>query len=201
MPSITLTFKLVNTNDTIFRYIGYSYNCPLPSLFWQKDGYVVGLISRAMETVQTSMIVPAGRHYIVFGTSSEDALGYWMDIKIDVSGVTTTQRVHRRQYGYLAFDIGFDGKVTKVIKVDDGTVAPDRSPPVTPSTSGSGGQSISGGGGGVGSTGVTQTVDVGSTIKQMMDTMMPPMIHMMGMMMMMQMMIGMMSSLAGAFAG
>ena len=198
MPSITLTFKLVNTNDTAVRYVGYSYNCPLPSLFWQKSGYVVGLISRVGETVQTSITVPTGRHYIVFGTSSEDALGYWMDMEINVSGVTATQRVHRRQYGYLAFDVGSDGKVTKV---GDGTVAPDGSPPVTPSTSGSGGQSISGGGGGVGSTGITQTVDVGSTIKQMMDTMMPPMIQMMGMMMMMQMMVGMMTTMAGAFAG
>jgi hypothetical protein len=198
MPSITLIFKLVNINDAYTRYVGYSYNSPLPSLFWQKSGYVVGIVYNVGDTVQTSITVPAGRHYIVFGTSSDNALGYWMDIELNVSGVRTTQRVHRSQYGYLAFDVGSDGSVTKV---GDGTVAPDASPPITPSTSGSGGQSTSGGGGGEGSTGVTQTVDVGSTIKQMMDTMMPPMIQMMGMMMMMQMMVGMMTSIAGAFKG
>jgi hypothetical protein len=135
-----------------------------------------------------------GKGYIVFGTSSENALGYWMEIEASISAaagteVRTLQRVHRNQYGYIVFDIASDGRITKII---DGTVPPDTAPelPSPPSGGGSGGQ-----------TGITPSVDVGEMIKQMMEKMMPPMIGMMGMMMMMQMMTGMMSSLSGASAG
>jgi len=185
MPTITIVFELVDKGGPapFISVIGYSLNQPLPSKFWYISGYVVGQIYSIGETVKTSTAVTAGRNYIVFGTSADYSSGFWTDIKASVKGAlattaSTTQRVHRRQYGYLAFDVSPDGKVTKV---SDGTVEPDESPPVT---------SVGGGGGGQ-TTKQTMTIDIGPIINQMMQSMMPPMMQMMGMMMMVQMMQGM----------
>ena len=203
--SIQITLEVTNTNDPILRYLGYAFDQPLPSLFWEQSNYVVGIVLGTGDRAQSPGItVPVGTHYIVFGSSSDNSMGYWMDIKATVQirtggvygpSISTTQRVHRGQYGYIAFKI--DGGLTKIA---EGTVSPGAAPPVTPSTSGSGGQSTSGAGGGGGST-TTPQIDIGPIINQMMNSMVPPMISMMGMMMMMQMMIGIMQSMAGALAG
>jgi hypothetical protein len=195
--SIQITLEVTNTNDPILRYLGYAFDQPLPSLFWQQSNYVVGIVVGTGDKAQSPGItVPVGTHYIVFGSSSDNSLGYWMDIKATVQirtggvygpSISTTQRVHRNQYGYIAFQIPATGGF---IKIDEGTVPPGTAPSVTPSTSGSGGQSTNGGG-----------YDPSETIKLMMEKMVPPMITMMGMMMMMQMMMGIMQSMAGAMAG
>jgi hypothetical protein len=207
---IQITFKVVNKNDSDQRYLGYAFNKPLPSMFWQQSGYVVGAVWDVGDTVQSPGItVPVGTHYIVFGTSSENALGYWMDIEATVRiwtggvygpSISTTQRVHRGQYGYIAFNIPETGGLTKI---DEGTVPPNTAPLVTASTGGSGGQSTSGAGGGEGGGGEEQdpTEAMRKTMEKMMRNTMPYMIGMMGMMMMMQMMMGMMQSMAGAMAG
>jgi len=202
---VQLTLEVVNTNDPILRYLGYAFDQPLPSLFWQQSGYVVGIVVGTGDRAQSAgIMVPVGTHYIVFGSSSDNTQGYWMDIKATVQirtggvygpSISTTQRVHRGQYGYIAFQVPATGGLTKI---GEGTVSPGQAPSVTPSTSGSGGQSTSGAGGG--ST-TTPQIDIGPIINQMMEKMVPPMISMMGMMMMMQMMMGMMQSMAGALAG
>jgi hypothetical protein len=200
---IQITFEVTDTNDSIIRYLGYAFDQPLPASFWNQIGYVVGIVvDIGDKTRSPGIIVPVGTHYIVFGSSSDNSLGYWMDIKATVQirtggvygpSISTTQRVHRNQYGYIAFNID-DG----ITKIGEGTVPPGVAPSVTPSTSGSGGQSTSGAGGG--STTMPQ-IDIGPIINQMMNNMVPPMISMMGMMMMMQMMIGIMHSMTGALAG
>jgi hypothetical protein len=203
--AIQITLEVTNTNDPILRYLGYAFDQPLPALFWNQSGYVVGIVVGTGDKAQSPGItVPVGTHYIVFGSSSDNSLGYWMDIKATVQirtggvygpSISTTQRVHRNQYGYIAFQI--DGGLTKI---GEGTVSPGTAPSVTPSTSGSGGQSTSGAGGGGGST-TTPQIDIGPIINQMMNSMVPPMITMMGMMMMVQMMMGIMQSMTGALAG
>jgi hypothetical protein len=205
--SIQITLEVTNTNDPILRYLGYAFDQPLPSLFWQQSNYVVGIVTGTGDSAQSPGItVSTGTHYIVFGSSSDNSLGYWMDIKATVQirtggvygpSVSTTQRVNRSQYGYIAFQIPATGGLTKI---GEGTVSPGAAPSVTPSTSGSGGQSTSGAGGGGGST-TTPQIDIGPIINQMMNNMVPPMISMMGMMMMMQMMTGIMQSMTGALAG
>ena len=202
--SIQITLEVTNTNDPMLRYLGYAFDQPLPASFWWQSNYVVGMVLGTGDKAQSPGItVPVGTHYIVFGSSSDNSVGYWMDIKATIQiqtggvygpSISTTQRVHRNQYGYIAFKI--DGGLTKI---DEGIVSPGVAPPVTPSTSGSGGQSTSGAGGGEGTT-TTPQIDIGPIINQMMNTIMPPMISMMGMMMMMQMMMGIMQSMAGALA-
>jgi hypothetical protein len=205
--SIQITLEVTNTNDPILRYLGYAFDQPLPALFWNQRNYVVGIVLGTGDRAQSPVItVPVGTHYIVFGSSSDNSKGYWMDIRATVQirtggvygpSISTTQRVHRSQYGYIAFQITATGGLTKI---REGTVPPGQAPPVTPSTSGSGGQSTSGAGGGGGST-TTPQIDIGPIINQMMNNIVPPMISMMGMMMMMQMMMGIMQSMAGALAG
>jgi hypothetical protein len=171
---------------------------PLPYSFWKTGGFVIGIIELGYDygAVLITSVNP-GLNYIVFGTSSDDTLGYWTELYVTITTaakitkIETTKRVHRNQYGYIVFDITSDGRITKI---SDGTVPPDTAPelPSPPSSGGRGGQTTGGGD--------TLPVDVGAIIKQMMENMIPPMMKMMGMMMVMQMMTGMISSLAGAFA-
>jgi len=206
--SIQITLEVTNTNDPILRYLGYAFDQPLPSLFWEQSNYVVGIVLGTGDRAQSPGItVPVGTHYIVFGSSSDNSMGYWMDIKATVQirtggvygpSISTTQRVHRGQYGYIAFKI--DGGLTKIA---EGTVSPGAAPPVTSSTGGSGGQSTTGAGGGQGGGGEEPDPSeaMRKTMEKMMKDMMPYMVGMMGMMMMMQMMAGIIHSMAGALAG
>jgi len=192
MPKVQIKLKLVNLNDIYVRYAGYSINEPLPRNFWDITDYFVGYLFEVGDIVVSEQIdMQAGTYYVVFGTSSPNAYGYWMDVELKIQMATgwpvvsTTQRVHSDQYGY----IGFKVDETTITKIAEGTVAPDEAPPITPSVSGGGGQTTE-----------KDKDDISKIIKQMMEDMMPKMIKMMGMMMMMQMMVSMMSTMVSAMA-
>ncbi|WP_448377555.1 InlB B-repeat-containing protein [Fervidobacterium sp.] len=133
MVTVRFRIEITSGNDDALRFIGMAINTPLPSIFWDK-GYSVGT-GMVGDVVEVERNIPAGRHYVVVGTSTDpnyivNGQPAYMRVWVTVAGAQpfASLTVHRNQYGYLIFDLSTVGTATIVA---GGNVAPDQPPPNT----------------------------------------------------------------------
>lgn len=190
MVGVTIVPHVYKFNDQYLRYIGLSINRPLPSMFWQQSGYVIGHIWEACWHVNISVDLPPGNHYVVIGTSADQGFtqGISVTLKNSVGADVASHArdgISRTQYMYVGFTITSTGTITSVTA---GMIAPGQTPPISGVGGGGSGGQTTGGGGGVG-------MDFGPLINQMMQNILPPMMNIMMMMVMIQMMTGIMTGI------
>ena len=193
MVRVKIRYEIVDTNDEYLRYLGRAIDEALPNTFWQQSKYVVGMIIGVGDAVQETVDLAEGQHYIIVGTSADDSLGYWHQIKVSIidptSGrvlyaFTSDKEISRNRYMYCGFRIrGVATGTSTVSDTSETTTTPDQTPE------------------GVEGAGATTGGEL-STMMEQMRTTMGSMVNMMAqvmmMMAMMQMMVGMMGGLASA---